>query len=71
MAQRVKFPTDQPAVTTTGLYTIPQTASVLNVSRETIRRWVADGTMHAKTRKIDLAVIITGKEILRIWGETI
>jgi len=58
----------KPNVDPTGQYSIANTAKHLNVGVRSIQRWVKDGRMKAKTRKIDSKRYISGLEIIKAWN---
>lgn len=61
----------EPKVTPEGLYSVTQTAIILGVNRQTIRRYANNGDLKFEIRKATLRKVIKGSEILRFWRSTI
>lgn len=61
----------EPKVKPEGLYSVTQTAIILGVNRQTIRRYAKNGDLKFKIRKATLRKVIKGSEILRFWRSTI
>jgi predicted site-specific integrase-resolvase len=59
-----------PQVEATGRYTVAATATHLGISRRTVQRYIAAGTMKVQYRKVNNKPFVTGLEIVRIWNQT-
>ena len=58
---------EEPNVADAGRYTMTETCKVLGIHRNTLRRWLQDGKMKVKFRRIDNRKVIEGAEIKRAW----
>lgn len=55
----------------TSRYTLTQTAEYLGVSYRTVQRYVADGRIKAKYKKINNRPFISGMEIIKALNEVL
>lgn len=59
--------TTKPDVNPDGLYNQKQAAEALSVSRQTIRRYTASGTIKFESRNAGGTKVTTGERIVRCW----
>lgn len=57
----------EPAVSTTGRYSIEKTAKVLGIHRHTLRRYTDSGLIKCGFRRESARKFYLGSEILRFW----
>lgn len=56
-----------PNVTLNGRYSIGDIAKLLEVHRNTVRRWLDAGLMKAGIRRTNNRNFVEGREIIRFW----
>lgn len=57
----------EPMVADEGRYTVTETCKVLDIHRNTLRRWVLAGKIKCKFRRINNRRVFEGKEIKKAW----
>lgn len=60
--------TTRPHVALDGHYSISETASLLGVHRNTIRRWIDSGYMKEKSYRHSKRPFVVGTEIIKIFN---
>lgn len=61
---------NEPQVEPMKRYTINETAALLGIHRNTLRRYTDSGYIKCKYRKDTMTKIYLGQEVLRFWRET-
>lgn len=56
-----------PQVAKTGTYSIGQTCEILDIHRQTLKRYTEAGYINARHRRVGSRIFYTGMEILRFW----
>ncbi len=59
--------TTKPEVDPDGLYIVKDAAAALQINRCTLDRYIRDGLVKCKIRKIGNRKVITGAEIIKCW----
>ena len=57
----------QPNVTPTTMYTIAETCRLLEMHRDTLRKYTYNGSIHCGFRRYSGRKFYLGSEILRFW----
>ena len=57
----------KPEVNPDGLYSVKDAAAALQINRSTLDKYIRDGLVKCKIRKIGNRKVISGAEIVKCW----